>query len=99
MEPIIESTIDEENKSREELLDKCLEKVKTLSPYHLKELGAWFDLISNRSVSVREAAKILNLHMNTIYRAINAGKLKAFRLTSTGWWKISIDEIDKIING
>ncbi len=46
-------------------------------------------------ISVPQAASLLGVHKNTIYKYIDEGELPAFRLVQGGRWKIKKDEFEE----
>ena len=52
-----------------------------------------------KAVSLKEAAEILDVSVDTIRRAIKAGAIKAFQINKEGNWKISIEELEKFLRG
>lgn len=49
------------------------------------------------AVSLREAAKILGVSIDTARRAIKAKRLKAFRMHARGHYRVSIRELDQFV--
>lgn len=47
-------------------------------------------------INVKDAANLLNVRPETVCTWINAGKIKAFRLTNTGPFKLHKSEIERI---
>ena len=47
--------------------------------------------------TVNDVCKTLNLHINTIYNMLNAGRLKGIRIG--GVWRFKEEYIQKIANG
>ena len=46
-------------------------------------------------LSVPDAARLLGVHKNTIYKYIDEGEIPAFRLVPGGRWKIKKDEFEE----
>src|SRR5437763_14995426 len=49
--------------------------------------------------SVEEVAKILHVSIITVRRLIREGKLKAFRMSVAGPYRITQEELDRLIKG
>ena len=52
-------------------------------------------------LTAKEAAKALNVHLNTIYRWSRTGYLPAFKFGGgkTSMWKVKQEDVDKILEG
>jgi excisionase family DNA binding protein len=53
--------------------------------------------LRRRAVTIREAAEMLAVSMLTIRRAIQSGKIRAFQFHPGGPYRISIEEIENLI--
>jgi excisionase family DNA binding protein len=49
-------------------------------------------------ITVQRAAEILRCSNDTIYRLIEGGEIKAYRLFVGGWWRIEYDSVVDYIN-
>lgn len=54
---------------------------------------------SKDSLSVKEAAELLNVGITAVRKLIKTGKIKALRLADKGPWRIAIEEIEKFTKG
>jgi len=99
MESRIDSSSDDENGSIKERLDKLADDIKQLPPNRIEELEKIVHSMGKRVVTIKDAAQILDLHVDTIRRAIKSGALKAFQLNKAGSWRISMEELERFING
>ena len=50
-----------------------------------------------QALSIKEAAEILDVSVDTIRRAIKSGALQGFQLNKAGDWRISILELERFI--
>jgi excisionase family DNA binding protein len=50
---------------------------------------------TSRLLTVSEAARLLRLHPHTIYRRINRGELRAFRLGEDGPLRVCSNELER----
>ncbi len=99
MESRIDSSSDDENSSIKERLDKLAKDLKELPPDRIEELEKIVHSMGKRVVTIKEAAQMLDVHVDTIRRAIKSGSLKAFQLNKAGSWRISMEELERFING
>ena len=99
MESRVDSSSDDENSSIKERLDRLAEDIKNLPPNRIEELETIVHSMGKRVVTIKEAAQMLDLHVDTIRRAIKSGALKAFQLNRSGSWRISMEELERFING
>lgn len=99
MEPRERSPRDEEGSSIEERLNKLAEDIRSLPRDRIDELEKVVCSMGKRALSVREAAEVLGVSIETIRRAIKSGALKAFQINKAGNWKIPTDEIDRFMRG
>jgi excisionase family DNA binding protein len=44
-------------------------------------------------IGVSRAARLLSASLDDIYKLIDTGAIKAYRLHEGGWWKISYDSV------
>jgi excisionase family DNA binding protein len=54
---------------------------------------------SQKTLSVKEAAEILNVGVYMVRNLIKEGSIKAVRLADKGPWRIAVEEIEKITKG
>jgi excisionase family DNA binding protein len=81
-----------------ERLDKLAEDIKKLPPERIERLEKVVNSMANRqAVSLKEAAEILGVSIQTLRRAIRSGDLKAFQIVKAGNWKVPIDEIERLM--
>jgi len=55
--------------------------------------------MDRRVFTLKEAAQILGVHVDTLRRSIKSGKIKGIQMVKAGNWKISREEIDRFIMG
>ena len=89
----------EEDSSLKHRLDKLADDIKKLPPDRLDQLEKLIHSMGKRVVSLKEAARILDVSVDTIRRAIQAGALKAFQINKAGNWKITLEEIERFMRG
>lgn len=53
----------------------------------------------SKLLTIRQAAEILNLHIETLRRWDKSGKLKAVRIGSRGDRRYRKEDIERLING
>ncbi len=99
MESRIDPSRDDENSSLKERLDKLAEDIKKLTPARIQQLEKLIHTMGRKVVSIKEAAEILDVSVDTIRRAIKSGSLKAFQLNKKGNWKITIEELERFMRG
>jgi excisionase family DNA binding protein len=87
------------NKKTKQRLDKILEEIHNLPPEKIDQLERLLQAMGKKVVSIKEAAEILDISLDTVRRAIKAGSLKAFQLNKMGNWKIPIEEIERFMKG
>jgi len=87
------------NKKIKQRLDKLTEEIRNLLPEKIDKLDKLLHVIEKRVVSIKEAAEILDISVDTIRRSIKSGYLKAFQLNKMGNWKIPIEEIERFTKG
>lgn len=98
MESRIDPSRDDEDRSLEERLDKLADDIKQLPPDRIEALERLVISMSKRAVSLREAAEILGVSVDTIRRAIKSGSLKAFQINKGGNYRIPIEEIERFMS-
>ena len=99
MEPRIDPQSDDKNSSIKEKLDKLAEDIKKLPPDRIDELEKIIQTMGKKVVTLKEAAEMLDLHVDTIRRAIKAGSLKAFQINKAGSWRIPMEELERFLKG
>ena len=99
MESCIDASDNAENRSIKERLDKLAEDIKKLPFNRIEELEKIIHSMDKKVVTLKEAAKLLDVHVDTIRRAVKTGRIQAFQINKAGSWKISIQELDRFIKG
>jgi len=99
MESRVDSSNNDENSSIKKRLDKLAEDIKTLPPDRIKQLEKLVKSMEKKVLTIKEAAEMLNVHADTIRRAIKSGSLKAFQLNKAGNWRIPIEELERFMRG
>jgi len=79
-------------------IERLLENIQKLSPEKLDKLEFFLGTIEKRVFSIKEAAEMLGQSQDSIRRAINSGKLKAFQINNKGNWKIPMEEVERFVN-
>jgi len=51
----------------------------------------------NGLLTVPEVAQILKVHINTVYRYISTGQIKATKLTENSRWRIRSDDLQTFL--
>lgn len=97
MESRIDTSSHDKDRSVEERLEKLANDIKRLPPERIPDLERYLLSLNRKVVSLKEAASILGMSQDTLRRAIKAGSIKAFQLSALGNWKISLEEIDRIL--
>ena len=90
---------DDEDSGLKQRLDKLAEDIKNLPADRLAQLEKLVKSLKKKVVSLKEAAEILDVSVDTIRRAVKSGSLKAFQINKAGNWKISIDELERFMRG
>lgn len=54
------------------------------------------DVLAQRTVGVTRAAELLGVSTTTVYRLIECGDLVAYRLKNPGWYKITLDSVERL---
>jgi len=80
-------------------LDKLTNEIKNLPPEKIEKVENLLHILGKRLVSIKEAAEILDVSLDTIRRAIKQGSLKGIQLNNMGNWKIPMEEIERFIRG
>jgi excisionase family DNA binding protein len=99
MESRIDSSRDDEDRSIDERLDKLAEDIRKLPPERLKQLEKFLRSLDKKALSLREAARMMGVSIDTVRRAVKSGKLKAFQLNEGGVYRISTEELDRFMRG
>jgi excisionase family DNA binding protein len=55
------------------------------------------DVIERKMLTPAEVAASLRVHVGTVYRAIEAGRLRAFRLGETGSLRVPADALEQFL--
>lgn len=55
--------------------------------------------MDRRVFTLKEAAQILGVHVDSVRRSIKAGKIKGIQLVKAGNWKITREEIERFMRG
>ncbi len=87
------------SKKTNKRIEKLSKDIQKLPPEKLDKLEVFLNTIEKRVFSIKEAAEILDLSVDTLRRAIKSGSLKALQLNKMGNWKIPIEEINRFLNG
>lgn len=87
----------EKNRSLEKRLDQLAEDIKKLPPERIAELEKFVHSMGKKVLSIKEAAEMLNVSIDTIRRAIKSGALKAFQLNRAGNYRIPIEELERFM--
>lgn len=90
---------DEEDRSIKERLDRLADEIRNLPEHRIKALEKLVRSMDTKVYSLKEAAKILGVHVDTVRRSIKAGKIKAIQMVKEGNWKITHEEIDRFMRG
>lgn len=97
MESRIDPSRDDEARSIEERFDKLARDIKKLPPNRIEVLERLLTSMSKQVVSLREAAEILGVSVDTVRRAIKSGSIRAFQINKGGSYRISIEEIERLM--
>ena len=97
MESRIDSSSDDKTCSVKERLDRLANDIKKLPPDRIEELEKIIHTMGRKVVTIKEAAELLGLHVDTIRRALNSGSLKGFQLNGKGSWRIPMEEIERFL--
>lgn len=98
MESRIDPSRDNEDRSINERLDKLAEDIKKLPADRLEVLEKLVSQMSKKAVSLKEAAEMLGVSVDTVRRAIKSGTLKAFQINKGGNYRIPIEEIERFMS-
>ena len=99
MESRIHPSSDDEDRSIEERLDKLADDIKKLPPDRIAAAEKFIHSIGKKAVSLREAAQMLGVSIDTIRRAIKSGAIRAFQINKMGNWKVPIEEVERFLKG
>jgi excisionase family DNA binding protein len=89
----------DEDRSITERLDKLAADIRNLPPDRVDQLEKVIRSMEKKVLSLKEAAEMLDVSVDTIRRAIKSGNLKAFQINKAGNWKIPIEEIERFMRG
>lgn len=53
--------------------------------------------VEKKVFTIKEAAKVLDVSVDTVRRAIRSKRLKAFQVNAMGNWKICIEELENFM--
>jgi len=90
---------DDKDRGLKHRLDKLADDIRKLPPDRIDQLEKLVHSMGKKVVSLKEAAEILDVSVDTIRRAIKAGSIKAFQINKAGNWKISIEELERFLRG
>jgi excisionase family DNA binding protein len=99
VEPWEHSSHHHKDGSVKERLDQLAEDIKKLPPDRIAKIEKLVKSMDKRAVSLKQAAEMLGVSVQTLRRARDTGALKAFRIKPTGNWLVSIDEVEKFLRG
>lgn len=88
-----------EDRGIKQRLDKLAEDIHKLPEERIEQLEKLIRHMGRKVVSLKDTAKILDVSVDTVRRAIKAGSLKAFQINKAGNWKISIEELERFMTG
>jgi excisionase family DNA binding protein len=80
-------------------LDKLADDIRKLSPERVKQLEKFLRSLDKKALSLREAAQIMDVSIDTVRRAVKSGNLKAFQLNEGGVYRISTEELYRFMRG
>ena len=89
----------DEDRSINERLDKLAEDIRKLPPERIDQLEMVMKSMQKKVLSLKEAAEMLDVSVDTIRRAVKSGSLRAFQINKAGNWKIPIEEIERFMKG
>lgn len=90
---------DDEDRGVKQRLDKLADDIRKLPPDRIEQLEKLVRSMGKKVVSLKEAAEILDVSVDTIRRAVKSGSLRAFQINKAGNWKISIEELERFMRG
>lgn len=99
MESRIDPSRNDEDRSIKERLDKLAEDIKKLPPDRIEKVEKLLKSMDKKAVSLKEAAGILGVSIDTVRRAIKAGTLRAFQLNRKGNWMVPLEEVEGFLKG
>jgi len=73
------------------------EEIKNLPVERIDALERLVFQMSKKTVSLREAAEMLGVSVDTVRRAIKRGSIKAFQINARGNYRISTEEIEQFM--
>jgi excisionase family DNA binding protein len=89
----------DEDRSIKERLDKLAEDIKKLPPERIRQLEKVMKSMEKKVLSLREAAEMIDVSIDSIRHAIKSGRLRAFQVNRAGNWKIKIEEMERFMKG
>ena len=99
MESRINPQDSNENRSIEERLQKLADDIKKLPHSRVKQLEDVLSSMNKKTLTIKEAAKILDCHPDTVRRALQAGTLRGFQINTRGGWRVNIHTLEAFMNG
>jgi excisionase family DNA binding protein len=99
MESCVNAHGDDEDRSIKERLDKLADDIRKLPLDRLELFERMIGTTETRALKLGDVAKILNVHPDTVKRAIRAGSLRGFQTRPGGAWRVSVDELTRFMAG
>jgi excisionase family DNA binding protein len=90
---------DKNKKNIKHRVEKLKEEIEKLPPEQIEKVEKLMNMMGKKVLSIKDAAEMLDLHVDTVRRAIASGSLNAFQLNKQGNWKIPIEEIERFMRG
>lgn len=84
-----------EKNDAEKLIKKLTGLIKKLPIEKLKQVEKLLNTVEKKALSLKEAAQILDVAVDTVRRAVKAGHIKAFQINKRGVYRIAVEEIEK----
>lgn len=83
---------------KKERLGQLADKINKLPLSRIEQVERVVNSMGKVVVSLREAAEILDVSVDTVRRAVRSGALKAFQINRAGNWKIKIEDLEQFMN-
>ncbi len=80
-------------------LEKLTEEINNLPPEKIEQVEKLMQMMGKKVLSLKEAAEMLDISVDTLRRAVKSGSIKGIQLNKMGNWKIPIEEIERFMNG